>query len=426
MRALAIIYLFVAASYAATIPLGKGPDETAHMRYVEFLAREHRLPVFDAAHPDPDYEFHQPPLYYLLCLPAYLLAHGGEAGERAARFLTLVLSLPLIYLTFALGRRLAPEDPYVAPAAAGLVAFLPAQLSVVTTVGNDALTEVLCGAVLLLLVSYVSAGARQRAGEAEAGPSARAMVLVGALIGVAMLTKSLAVLLFPVAWLAALFAARSDGGVRWRQAVVHGAAATAAALVVSGWWLARNQALYGDPLAQGAFLRAFAGLRPSPQSFMEQYQVTSLPSYLGQVVIWTMASATGVFGPVHGNRFVFFPYYVYFATGLLAVVGALGFARYLGRTKLADWQRQSWWLSGALALLLLASFVRFNLSFFQAQARYLFPALPPAAVAFSIGLAALFPVGWRKTILMAAAALLAALAYAGLYRWIAPQFITSS
>jgi hypothetical protein len=47
-------------------------------------------------------------------------------------------------------------------------------------------------------------------------------------------------------------------------------------------------------------------------------------------------------------------------------------------------------------------------------------------VAFSIGLAALFPVGWRKTILIAAAALLAALAYAGLYLWIAPQFITSS
>jgi 4-amino-4-deoxy-L-arabinose transferase-like glycosyltransferase len=415
MRVLVIVYLFVAASYATSIPLGKGPDETAHVRYIEFLAREHRLPVFDAAHPDPNYEFHQPPLYYVACLPAYLLARGGEAGEHAARFLTLLLSLPLIYLTFALGRRLAPDDAWVAVAAAGVVAFLPAQLSVATTVGNDALTEVLSAAVVVVLVGYLGAAA----------PSARAMVAVGVLIGLGMLTKSIAVLLLPVAWLAALFGARTDGGVRWRQALVHAATATVVALVICGWWLVRNQVLYGDPLAQGAFLRAFAGLRPSPQSFMEQYHLTSVGSYVGQVIIWTTASATGVFGPVHGNRFAFFPYYMYFTTGLIAAAAALGFARYLGRTKLADWQRRSWWLSGAFALLLLGSFVRFNLSFFQAQARYLFPALPAAAVAFSIGLAALFPVGWRRAILMAATALLAAIAFVGLYLWIAPQFITS-
>lgn len=423
MRALVIVYLFVAASYATTIPLGKGPDETAHVRYIEFLAREHRLPVFDAARPDPNYEFHQPPLYYVACLPAYLLARGGEAGEYAARFLTLVLSLPLIYLTFALGRRLAPDDSWVAVAAAGVIAFLPAQLSVATTVGNDALTEVLSAGVLVLLISYLSARAPQRA--EQAAPSARTMVAVGVLVGLAMLTKSIAVLLFPVAWLGALFAARMDGGVRWRQAFGHAATATAVALVICGWWLVRNQMLYGDLLAQKAFLRAFVGLRPSPQSFMEQYHLTSVGSYIGQVIIWTMASATGVFGPVHGNRFAFLPYYIYFSTGLVAVAAALGFARYLGRTKLADWQRQSWWLSGAFALLLLASFVRFNLSFFQAQARYLFPVLPAGAVAFSLGLAALFPPRWRRAILMAATALLAALAFVGLYLWIAPQFIIS-
>ncbi len=35
---------------------------SAHVRYLEFLTQQHRLPVFDPAHPDPDYEFHQPPL----------------------------------------------------------------------------------------------------------------------------------------------------------------------------------------------------------------------------------------------------------------------------------------------------------------------------------------------------------------------------
>ncbi len=424
MRALVIAYLFIAASYATTIPLGKGPDETAHVRYVEFLTQEHRLPVFDPAHPDPDYEFHQPPLYYLLCLPVYTFSHGGDTGQQALRFFTLLLSLPLIYLTFALGRRLAPGIPWVAVAASGVVAFLPMQLSIATTNGNDALTEVLATGVLVLLVSYLTAAARHRSGEQKAPPSVNAMILVGGLIGLAMLTKSIAVLLFPVAWLAAIFAARNPDGYRWRQALIHAGFATIVALAICGPWLVRNQMLYGDPLAQKAFLRAFEGLRPSPQSFMEQFGLTSVTGYVGQVVIpWTLASTTGVFGPVRANHFVFFPVYIYLATGVVALAAAFGFARYLGRTKLADWQRQSWWLSGAFALLLLASFVRFNLSFFQAQARYLFPALPAGAVAFAIGLATLFPVRWRTSILVGVTALLAALAFVGLHIWIAPQFI---
>ncbi len=420
LRAITILYLFIAASYATVIPLGKGPDETAHVRYIEFLAQEHRLPVFDPKHPDPNYEFHQPPLYYLLCLPVYTLSHGGAAGQQAVRFLSLLLALPLVYLTFALGRRLAPDCDWVAVAASAVVAFLPMQLSVSTTVGNDALTEVLCGGVLLLLVSHVAASS-QVGDDGTPRRSVHTMVWTGILVGLAMLTKSIAVLLFPIVWLAALLAARGPNGY-WRTMVGHAAAATGVALIVCGWWLVRNQMLYGDLLAQKAFLRAFEGLRPSPQTFMQQFHVTSVGSYIGQVLIWTMASVTGVFGPVYANRFAFFPYYVYLLTGVVALAAALGFARYLGRTKLADWQRQSWWLCGAFALLLLASFVRFNFSFFQAQARYLFPALPAAAVAFSLGLGMLFPPRWRDAILVLAAGLLAVLAFAGLHVWIAPQF----
>ena len=69
MRVVVIAYLFLAGLYAVGIPLGKGPDETAHMRYFTYLAEHHTLPVFDRDSPGPDYEFHQPPLYYAVCLP---------------------------------------------------------------------------------------------------------------------------------------------------------------------------------------------------------------------------------------------------------------------------------------------------------------------------------------------------------------------
>jgi hypothetical protein len=418
LTAVVIAYLFIGFAYATLIPQGKGPDETAHVRYVEFLAAQHRLPVFDPAHPDPNYEFHQPPLYYALAAPVYALAKDTQAGQQGIRILTLILSLPLLYLTFALGRLLVKDEPWVAVAATGVVAFLPMQLSVVTSIGNDALAEVFAAAVLLLLVSSL-----QPATASPKRPLAFSL-WVGVLIGLGMLTKSTSVLLFPLAWLAVAFRSKQDEGFRWRQWLTETAALTLAALVVCGWWLVRNQLLYGDPMAQKVFLKAFVGLRPSPQSFMTEFKITNIWDYIGQVIIWTMASVTGVFGPVRANRFIFLPYQVYFATGLLAVAAALGCARYLGRTKLERWQRQAWWLCGVYTLLLVLSFIQFNLSFFQAQARYLFPMLPAAGVAFGLGLATLFPSRFRPIMLGAVTAALAVLAWVLLHLWIVPKFLT--
>jgi 4-amino-4-deoxy-L-arabinose transferase-like glycosyltransferase len=334
---------------------------------------------------------------------------------------TLLLSLALIYLVFALGRNLAPERPWAAVAAAGTVAFLPMHLQISATIGNDVLSEVCAAAALLLLALYLRGKAEFRGGKRDRPPGVRALLGVGIAIGLGMLTKSISVLLFPVAWVGAALGARHPNGYRWRQLIRDAAAITVPALVISGWWLARNQTLYGDFLAQGAFLDAFQGLRPSPQSFMEAYNMTSTTAYVGLVVIWTAASVTGIFGPVEGNQFLFFPVWVYVAAGVLAVTAALGFARYWRHAKLADWQREIWAVWLLFAALLLASFVRFNLSFFQAQARYLFPALPAAALAFCLGLQQLAPAAWRSRVVVLCVVLLAILASAGTSFFILPR-----
>ena len=73
-------------------------------------------------------------------------------------------------------------------------------------------------------------------------------------------------------------------------------------------------------------------------------------------------------------------------------------------------------------LLLLASFVRFNCSFFQAQARYLFPALPAASLAFCLGLQQLTPAAWRSRVLVLFVVGVAVLAAAGTSCFILPRF----
>jgi len=429
LRMIVVLYVFLAFLYARSIPLGKGPDESAHVRYVQFLAENHHLPVLNPENPDPDYEFHQPPLYYALCLPAYVLAgENTDRAQQAVRFFTMLMSIALIYLTFSLARMLAPDRPWIAPGAAGMVAFLPMHLGVASSVSNDVLAEIFCAATLLVLVQYLRQAALHRAGKAERPPGPGMMGVVGLLIGLGLLTKSVAVLLFPVAWLSAALAVRGANRWAWRRLARDIALTLGVALAVSGWWLVRNQVLYGDLLAHQAFLDAFQGLRPSPRDVMADYQGRFPPDlhvgiYLQVVVTWTLASILGVFGPTHGNHFLFYPYWIYLLYGLAGATGMLGFARHVSRTELVDWQRHAWWVCGLFGALLLASFVRFNFSFFQAQARYLFPILPAAAVACCLGLQQISPPRWRDHVLLAAVIALAVLALAGLPLWIVPQFL---
>src|SRR4029079_3383391 len=68
--------------FSFVVPLGEGPDEPGHARYVFFLARERRLPVQHAALQQPDVagEGHQPPLAYALMAP--LAAWLPPDGQR--------------------------------------------------------------------------------------------------------------------------------------------------------------------------------------------------------------------------------------------------------------------------------------------------------------------------------------------------------
>src|SRR3989337_693811 len=91
-----LIYLLLGYLYAVNTPAWQVPDEPAHYNYIRDVARTGRLPVlrmgdYDQAYLErlksnrfpPDlpidsvrYESYQPPLYYLLATPVFLLFAG--------------------------------------------------------------------------------------------------------------------------------------------------------------------------------------------------------------------------------------------------------------------------------------------------------------------------------------------------------------
>jgi hypothetical protein len=272
-------FLALATIYNATVPLGEGPDEPGHFNYVLFLAREGRLPVQRAA-PEPSDvpgEGHQPPLAYLLSLPAVawlapeqrqiamssdpdLIWNGGTgvaAFMRGSReywpWQGTVLAWHLARGTSALWGVLTVLFTYLAACraqeggrergfallAAALVAFNPQFLFTSALVSNDGLLAAL-GAILLWACL-------------DRQLTLPRCLLLGLLFGLALLTKQSALLFGPLLVWAAW--RNSEGNLRrWFVfCLVWGATA----LLVAGWWYIRNWQLYGDPLGLAVFKAEF-------------------------------------------------------------------------------------------------------------------------------------------------------------------------
>jgi 4-amino-4-deoxy-L-arabinose transferase-like glycosyltransferase len=435
-RGLAVIlalYLALAAGFAAVAPFGRAPDETAHALYVEHLVREKSLPVLRRVRREA-YEFHQPPLYYLLAAPAWAIAAPAStaAARTAARWVSILIGAVGIALIAALAGVGWPGNDALALGAAGFAALLPMRLATAASVSNDTLAEAVFTAALLAMAVLL----RRRA-------DLRRSAAVGVCLGLGVLSKNSDMLLFPVALVALLLACRGpsarreapgaskdaatapapeagtlDGGLFLRCAAVT----FGVALLIGGGWMARNARLYGDPLGTKAFEQYFQDT-PTPAQLEQLLGYSRLELLQKKVLPLTFDSFWGVFGHMelfmgtyekgadipswayvladHGYPP---PSWLYPLLLLPTLAAAAGLAKsgvqasrrsgVQGVTSADLSARTPERLSLLLALaafLVLAAFLRFNTEFFQAQGRYLFPAMGPIALGFAGGWLAWWP-----------------------------------
>jgi 4-amino-4-deoxy-L-arabinose transferase-like glycosyltransferase len=420
----------LAIAYNLATPFGNNgypntPDEGAHFQYVAYVAREWRLPKFEG-YAGVGYEAHQPPLYYFLAAAIYALT-GGEG--KAVRLLSTLCSAGVVWLVWLTLRRLAPERPLLALTGMGFAAFLPMHIAIGSAVGNDALTNLLFAAVLYGLLVNLSNTAelypppdlpRQRGrnpdslpvdGEGRGGGKGGEYLhwlRIPLLVGLTILTKATGILLIPITLLGVIVAARLQSG-RWARALGAATLALVMTLLVSGWWLARNYILYGDPLLQRTFLEVFAGTAKA-QDFLNQGMTWG--QYAQLVADWTFRSFWFAYGAPETARIGlpnFLPSSVYLGLGVLTLGAAVGIALRL-REPSPLWARVWLLLAGVCLLLTLVSFVLFVRVFFQTQGRYFYPALLPISVFWALGWERLVPERYRPTALLGITGVLLALA----------------
>jgi hypothetical protein len=273
-----IVYLMLAAAMSFIVPLGEAPDEIDHFLYVRYLLEHRTFPVLaPTAANNKTMEANQPPLFYLLNaavtapFPTTASADlplnacftfdphdGGRAhfylhrpaeqnllssdylAFRAARLVSVLMGSIAVWLAYQLGQQMVPGDERVALLAAAFLAFNPQFVFMSASVNNDVLTAVL-GAALV----YASV-------QAATQPTLSRFVVLGVLMGLALLTKFALLAFWPLALLSVVIAALHKPYSVFQNLFL----VLALPLFIAGWWYARAVQLYGDPLAWEVHLQA--------------------------------------------------------------------------------------------------------------------------------------------------------------------------
>ncbi|MBS1706420.1 MAG: glycosyltransferase family 39 protein [Armatimonadetes bacterium] len=361
------------------------PDERQHANYIQYLRENRSLPVFKPGAADlyETYQSHQPPLYYIT--GAIWSAMTGavpvdpEAGFRL-RFLNTIFGALTLIGIYCCATWSGEGRKMWGVLGAAIAGLMPMFMALHAAVSNDPMLICLCTWAFAYMI---------RLDRTELGW--KHWIMLGTLLGAAMITKTTALGLIPLVG-GLVWVNRSRPGI-----LLHaGSAVLLSILIAMPVWI-RNQSLYGDLFALKAFREAFTG-NPTREQMIQMVQMmreakglspAGAPQdyWLNWFGWWTLRSFFGAFGQMD----IFYGPNIY--RGLGALVGLTGVAGYLRKRSVGKGDVETdghystlAWLFVAIILLL---FLQFNLTYFQAQARYLYPAVAPISLGIAAGILAL-------------------------------------
>jgi 4-amino-4-deoxy-L-arabinose transferase-like glycosyltransferase len=396
--------------YALNTPTWEIPDEPAHYNYVRTIAEHATLPVLQAGDYDQayleeikarkfppemsiaaiQYESHQPPLYYLLAVPFYVLGRDAALDSRliGLRLFSGMWGAVLLAIVYRISSLVLPPGPGLAFLACAFVAFVPQHLAMLAGVNNDALADVVLAGIVLGLLRIL--------GDSDQSPSRgrKTWWAIGLLLGAALLTKTTAYVSVGLVLVTFL--------ILWRRGasmVTHihlAAAGLCLGLILGAMWFVRDAAIYGptDWLGLGRHDAVVAG-QPRTLDLYPDY-LTAATSYF-PIMFRSFWGQFGWMGVLLDGRV----YTILFIFSILALIGVVPFmARTGGRTTVPDTatssmmappsadrgQRDGLVLLAAWIFLTFTATLAYSLVFFQAQGRYLFPSLGAIAIFAAAGM----------------------------------------
>ncbi len=405
-----IIAVFVGLGIAYSIadPLFEPSDEAAHYLYIRHLIDERSLPIQrrDAGE---EYQNHHPPLYYALGALAtfwvkdddlpfilsqrnpywgyntYAVGHDNKnqylhgdweafpyrdtaLGVHIVRWVSVLMGASTLLITYLIAREVFPRRKCLALGSLAFAAFNPQFIFISGAVNNDNLVTLLSALTILILMRIV-----------KRGISTARSIILGMVLGAALLAKLNALFLLPLVVVAFICTAVLHGSLK--EILRSSLIVLSLAAAISGWWFVRNWMLYGDPTAMARLLESIEGIayekRPS----------------LWQALRWvTLQSYWAGFG---WNN-VRLPDLAYTALNWMVGLAAFGLLILVCkqiRTKILS----RIVLTQLFILVLTVALFVFNWAYYMTcsttagYGRYLFPALPAISILIFLGLSGYLP-----------------------------------
>ncbi len=362
LPAVLTVGLMCRAALLTFTPTFYAPDEQPHYKYIAYLAEHRSLPVQASRTESPsnDWEYYQPPLYYLLLAPIYSVSQSMSLGTGASVRLLRLPSIALLLVTIFFASRflsmLRITDPYLRGITIGMVGLLPTYTFLSSVINNDNLLIALGSIIFSLLVRpritfWVS-------------------ILIALLTGLALWTKMTAAVYTALIVLALAGPAFAGGKVKLSPFQAAVSLAVAAVLWAPLGW--RNWMLYHSITGEGA-----ANVRRAWPSLFYAVAATT------RKLLDSFWAVSGLHNDVRG----LFPV-VGWLVSALAASGLIYCFWQQWRRGPAWTEKQAGLLIGFVGAILvnLGIAIRFSLLYGQSQGRFLFPMLAPIALGIAVGL----------------------------------------
>lgn len=365
------IFLFVfVVGFACRIAFAIGtpdfyaPDEQSHFNYVRFLADHRSFPIQTSrtGADTNDWEYYQPPLYYLVQVPVYILATELFQDKyyliRSLRFTSILLWICTVGFALWFLRILEIDNELLQVVVMGLVCLLPTYTFLSSMINNDNMIIFIGG---LLLCSI-----------ARRDLSVNTAIVTGILLGLALLTKLSAVVYCPaIVALAVLHAIRVP--LKRRPAIVYLMIVVTVSALIWLPWATRNLYVYGSITAEHVANVPVAW----PTMAVAVYGTLSYMS-------GSFWSVSGIYNNVHSVfPQVGMPLSIFSLSGLIYALWSGKRLNAVFASELDGRFLIAMSLSIAVNVLLV---LRFGILYGQGQGRFLFPLLLPISLFLGIGL----------------------------------------
>lgn len=368
-----LIFIFITFGflYSYVTPFNGAPDEAAHLNYISFIAKNVSLPNPSLVGGGPLLrEFHQPPLYYILSTPIFILAQkvAPNISYIFIRIFSLSFGVLTVYLVLKISQIIFKKNLYLRLGMPTLVVSVSMFVFMTSVVNNDALA-IFLGTLLILLSLLILK-------KTFSLVEKKFYILSGLVVGFSLLSK-VTIYPFAVVFLVILL----WKSIKTKKSIKNFLIFTIAfSCIIAGPWFLRNYLIQGDIL----------GWRNLKLEFFPEQQFLSLNIVtLGRWFDSLFGSFWGKFGQFSVNL----SRDIYLLLKLVSLLSFIGIISYFTTKwqKLDSVARQIFKFFLAVLAINFLIIILFNLRFYQPQGRYLFPTISAFAVYFCLGMYEIIP-----------------------------------